>query len=313
MTARAISPGLLAGLRELLQLAEKYARQDWGIRGTRSCVRYAIVRLYFETFDEQASPDKRIWPLISTFLKASAAGTLYQVMKDFAFPHITLVQSQVVTIIAIGIAAASTHYFVRRKSVALSASGEAKFHLLFADNPLPMWVYDLETLRFLEVNDAAVAYYGYSRVDFLGLRISEIRPVDDIPRLNENLRTARPALQESGPWRHRLKDGRVIHVNIVSHMIDWGARPAALAAGAFDMILMDVQMPVMNGYDATRAIRTNERGTDRHIPIVALTAYAMEGDREICIQAGMDDHLSKPIHPGELLSVIERLAQLRVA
>ena len=65
-------------------------------------------------------------------------------------------------------------------------------------------------------------------------------------------------------------------------------------------------MPVMNGYDATQAIRAGEGDTDRHIPIVALTAHAMKGDRETCLKAGMDDYLGKPIHPVELAAVVER-------
>jgi len=81
---------------------------------------------------------------------------------------------------------------------------------------------------------------------------------------------------------------------------------AAVARETFDLILMDVQMPVMNGYDATRVIRAAERADGRHIPIVALTAHAMKGDREICLQAGMDDYLGKPIHLRELTAVLER-------
>src|ERR1035437_3025306 len=87
---------------------------------------------------------------------------------------------------------------------------------------------------------------------------------------------------------------------------------AAFTRAAFDLILMDVQMPVMNGYDATQAIRAAERGTDRHIPIVALTAHAMKGDREICLEARMDDYLGKPIHPQELLAVLERWCKTEV-
>lgn len=86
---------------------------------------------------------------------------------------------------------------------------------------------------------------------------------------------------------------------------------AAFTRDAFDLILMDVQMPVMNGYDATQAIRAAERGTGRHIPIVALTAHAMKGDREICLKAGMDDYLGKPIHPLELAAVLERWGKRR--
>jgi CheY-like chemotaxis protein len=86
---------------------------------------------------------------------------------------------------------------------------------------------------------------------------------------------------------------------------------AAYRRDAFDLILMDVQMPMMNGYDATRRIRAAERGTDRHIPIVALTAHVMKGDRETCLEAGMDDYLGKPIHPRELAAVLERWGKSR--
>ena len=74
----------------------------------------------------------------------------------------------------------------------------------------------------------------------------------------------------------------------------------------FDLILMDVQMPEMNGYDATRAIRAREQGAGGHIPIIALTARAMKGDREICLQAGMDDYLSKPVHRQDLSAALGR-------
>ena len=78
----------------------------------------------------------------------------------------------------------------------------------------------------------------------------------------------------------------------------------------FDLILMDVQMPNMNGLEATAAIREQEQSSDRHTPIVALTAHAMDGDRERCIDAGMDDYLSKPIHSKDLLSKIHTLIAL---
>ena len=74
----------------------------------------------------------------------------------------------------------------------------------------------------------------------------------------------------------------------------------------FDLILMDVQMPVLSGYDATRAIRQIEQTTGTHIPIVAMTARAMKGDRERCLEAGMDDYLSKPIHGKRVMEVIRR-------
>jgi CheY-like chemotaxis protein len=75
----------------------------------------------------------------------------------------------------------------------------------------------------------------------------------------------------------------------------------------FDAILMDVQMPQMTGYEATEAIRRNERGTGRHIPIIAMTAHAMKGDRERCLACGMDSYISKPVRGRDLLELLENL------
>jgi signal transduction histidine kinase/CheY-like chemotaxis protein len=82
----------------------------------------------------------------------------------------------------------------------------------------------------------------------------------------------------------------------------------ALAQEPFDLVLMDVQMPVMDGLEATREIRSRESQTGRHIPIVAMTAHAMKGDRERCIEAGMDAYISKPVQSAELWRVIEFVA-----
>ncbi len=82
-----------------------------------------------------------------------------------------------------------------------------------------------------------------------------------------------------------------------------------LAAGAFDAILMDVQMPEMTGLEATTLIRREEQASGRHIPIIAMTAHAMVGDRERCLECGMDEYISKPIRPRELYDLLESLQQ----
>jgi two-component system, sensor histidine kinase and response regulator len=87
---------------------------------------------------------------------------------------------------------------------------------------------------------------------------------------------------------------------------------AAWEREPFDLILMDVQMPEMDGFAATEAIRTKERSTNDHIPIIALTAHAMKGDRERCLAAGMDAYVSKPIRAAELFEAISRLLSLHV-
>ncbi|NMB90527.1 MAG: PAS domain S-box protein [Chloroflexi bacterium] len=105
---------------------------------------------------------------------------------------------------------------------------EANFRLLFANHPHPMWVYDLTTLAFLEVNQAALKRYGYSRKEFLRMRITDIRPPEEVGRLMKDLAQGRPTLQKSGPWMHRTKGGEDLWVEISSHMLQFQGRQAVL-------------------------------------------------------------------------------------
>lgn len=96
---------------------------------------------------------------------------------------------------------------------------EARYRLIFVSNPLPMWVYDLESLKFLDVNEAAVWQYGYSREEFLRMSIEEIRLPEEIALLHEALKMPSHGIEKAGIWKHRKRDGTIIDAEITSHII----------------------------------------------------------------------------------------------
>ena len=103
---------------------------------------------------------------------------------------------------------------------------EAQYRLLFESNPQPMWVYDIETLGFLAVNDAAVHHYGYSRAEFLTMSIKDIRPPEDVQLLSNYLASATAEVDYAGEWRHRKKDGTTIIVEITATRLKFAGRRA---------------------------------------------------------------------------------------
>ncbi len=115
-----------------------------------------------------------------------------------------------------------------------------------------------------------------------------------------NRRLALRQLEKLGYHAHAVNDGR--------------AAIEAVAGGRYDLVLMDCQMPEVDGFEATRAIRRREAAGARHVPIVAMTANALEGDREACLAAGMDDYLAKPVQLAALRGVLEQFTNgVRVA
>ncbi len=121
------------------------------------------------------------------------------------------------------------------------------------------------------------------------------------------------------PLRVLLAEDNVVNQTLVVRLLErqghqilvvgngWEAL-AALEQQPVDVVLMDVQMPVMDGFEATAAIRAGEKTTGGHLPIIAMTAHAMTGDRERCLEAGMDRYIAKPIRARELLEAIDSLA-----
>jgi CheY-like chemotaxis protein len=118
------------------------------------------------------------------------------------------------------------------------------------------------------------------------------------------------------PLRILLAEDNVVNQRLACRLLENHGHIAVVAANgvevletlerqSFDLILMDAQMPRMDGFEATAAIRRLEQATRAHIPIIAMTAHAMVGDRQRCLEAGMDGYIAKPVHAQELFETIE--------
>jgi diguanylate cyclase (GGDEF)-like protein/PAS domain S-box-containing protein len=166
---------------------------------------------------------------------------------------------------------------------------EASFRLLFESNPLPMWVYDIDTFRFLAVNDAAVAHYGFSRERFLAMTVADIRPVEDRERLAQFVRST-PGTQEGEElWRHRKADGTEIEVAIYSRALRYEGRAAVLVA------IRDVT-------EQRRAEMERARSEER---ITHLAHHDMLTDlpNRLLFSERLDQALAR-VHRGERLAVL---------
>jgi len=117
----------------------------------------------------------------------------------------------------------------RKRAEEKLRESEGRYRKLFESNPNPMWVFDLETLAFLAVNEAAIRHYGYSKEEFLAMTIKDIRPPEDIPALLGDLSHTGVGLDDASEWRHRKKDGSVIDVEVTTHAVQWMGQRAKLA------------------------------------------------------------------------------------
>ena len=188
------------------------------------------------------------------------------------------------------------------------------FPLLFAKHPQPMWVYDEQTLAFLEVNEAAEVEYGYAREEFLTMRILDIQPEEDLPRLLEDLARPRPDATHSGPWRHRRKDGSIIAVDITSQRVPFGGRPGIL------VVIRDVTKQE----NTERALRELERrfAVAFQTSPVALVLSRLDGSRIVEVNDAYAQLLGYPrdellgrsaaeiaavVHPEQRAEIVRRL------
>jgi PAS domain S-box-containing protein len=139
-----------------------------------------------------------------------------------------------------------------------------------------------------------------------------------VPSVDSPVLITRHSLREGGRLNILLAEDNLVNQKITTRMLEKlghavtvanNGREAldAIGAQAFDLILMDIQMPEMSGFEATEAIRRQERASGKHLPIIALTAHAMDGDRERCLESGMDGYVSKPVRGEELARAIGSL------
>ena len=204
----------------------------------------------------------------------------------------------------------------RRAALEALRRSHTEFQLLFASNPLPMWVFDRETLRFLTINDAAIAQYGYTREEFAHMTIRDIRPAEDIPRLEAALLRRSEGFQQANIYRHRRKDGSIIHVRISGHALEFAGRPAELI----------LAQDVTSARQAEIALQESEarfRQMADHAPVIVWVTdangectfvgkswYEFTGQRE---PEGLGQGWTRAVHPEDLPAVASEFRAAREA
>jgi diguanylate cyclase (GGDEF)-like protein/PAS domain S-box-containing protein len=166
------------------------------------------------------------WNEFVEFQKNEVDVAVQEAQVDYAKARrLAVLVSGLAVVLAFGIAV-----FTTRHAQKSDQRSEIQYQLLFDSNPLPMWVFERKTLKFLAVNEAAARQYGFSRRELLTMTITDIRPEEDIPDLLEA--TAKPihGLQKTTIWRHRKKDGAIIDVEIVGHDLHFHGVEAELIA-----------------------------------------------------------------------------------
>ena len=160
--------------------------------------------------------------------------------RDWEFSSVALGSLADGRRLAMGMAADVTE---RNWAMVALRQRKLQYRHLFEAHPHPLWVYDLETLRFLAVNDAAIQHYGFSQDEFLAMTIADIHPPEDLSRLLENIAQVRNHhIGEAEVWKHRKKDGSLIDVEITSHVLEFAGRRAE----------------VVLAHDVTERLRTEE-------------------------------------------------------
>jgi PAS domain S-box-containing protein len=173
----------------------------------------------------------------------------------------------------------------QKASEARLRDSEERYRLLFEANPLPMWVFDLETFQFLAVNDAAVEHYGYSREEFLSRTILDIRPEEDAPKVRASMNT--PGVHTGEIWRHIRKDGSTIMVEVSTRPIEFAGRQARLT------LANDVTARLRAEEGLHRNMEALRETTSERQALLAHLAQAQEQERQRIAGDIHDDSIQK--------------------
>lgn len=183
---------------------------------------------------------------------------------------------------------------LRKEAEVKTAESEQHYRYLFTNNPNPLWIYDVETLKFLAVNDAAIEIYGYTRNEFLSMTIADIRPLEDVDRLKEEVKKVDLNYRSSQYWKHLKKNGAIMRVRVSSHGLRYEGHKASMvlitdltdiltAQDELDITSNNLKALINNTDDLIYSVDTNyrlmaiNRGYRNHINTL-YDVYLSEGD-----------------------------------
>lgn len=161
----------------------------------------------------------------------------------------------------------------RDQAMAALADSERRYRSQFESSPQPMWVFDQNSLAFLEVNDAAVGHYGYTRDEFLRMTLKDIRPPEDIPELQSVLSGSLARPQNDSAARHRTKSGAVIHVEVAAHAVAWNGRPARMVI-VYDVTSRVLAEQAWAGLSSTLEAQVHQRTAELEVANKELEAFS---------------------------------------
>lgn len=200
-------------------------------------------------------------------------------------------------------------YFYRRE---LEQSNNL-YKLMFEANPQPMWIYDLATLAFLEVNNSAVQHYGYSREEFLGMTLRDIRPPEDVDALLNDILKTDQELNNAGAWRHLKKDGTIIQVLIRSHKLYYQGKEARHVMVSDITDLINAKEKISNAEQYYRSLIENAPDGVVLVGPTGQMTYASPSARRIFGFEPYEDILPDPnvfTHPDDLQGVLSVLNEV---